>query len=335
MVAGCYASGSFRANLIAVDGSPTGFRVQVPDQPFLTAYLDAIEPEELFGPCQAVADEGKHALEALPAFTGNARSGWLVDATGRRECKIWSEETDRAFGCDGALVRLGLELYARAVLAPWEGRLCAAPGEALDGRAPAWVDFLRKGHVALLTQLGAVELPRLGAVRTGPMGTLFPVGRFSNAALVAEVFRVQGPGGVALNPRVAVSDPVLSAYLAAFLPMELAAICEAVRWRNTHELKATPEAMKGVGVDRVGWTLASLGEQVVLASEDEQTTDLSRIDLLAVLSLYADAVLAIYEGTAVAATREPAQGKVSPWVGKLRRVRAQMGGLVSPSWVAA
>ncbi|MCB9678032.1 MAG: hypothetical protein H6737_23230 [Alphaproteobacteria bacterium] len=144
------------ARLVTVGARDWDVRVQTDAFPTLSTWLGAILPEELHLAASAVALGSKHALPALSGMRG----GWLLDAGGPTYT-LWSQEADRAVQGDVRVLRAALELYARAVLRPFDGLLSAPPGAALDGHAPAWVDLLRQAEVALLASMHRVGQPLL------------------------------------------------------------------------------------------------------------------------------------------------------------------------------
>jgi hypothetical protein len=151
---------------------------------------------------------------------------------------------------------------------------------------------------------------------------LFPTGTYVASSWAADVIRVDGPGGLALNPRVRPhGHDDLAAFLLAVLPLETGRLIEAVLESRPWTIKATPESFRGLGFDRGGWSLLPHGPEwtFVLVREGGEARSVATDLLLRCLELYARAVLPVFEGLeaspAGGATRE---GQAPPWVGTLR-----------------
>jgi hypothetical protein len=151
---------------------------------------------------------------------------------------------------------------------------------------------------------------------------LFPTGTYVAASWTADVVRIEGPGGLALNPRVRPhGHDELAAFLMAVLPLETGRLIEAVLESRPWTITATPEGFRGLGFDRDGWSLLPHGPEwsFVLVREGGEAGTVATELLLRCLELYARAVLPVFEGLeaspAGGATRE---GQAPPWVGMLR-----------------
>lgn len=294
------------------DPTATGVRVQTPTSEALNAYLCSILPAEL-GPILAVvALGGKHALPDLPAFMGRARVGWLLDAPNGPKYTLWSKQTERIFEGDRRLLVLAFELYARAVLEPWEGLLPAEPGGDLTNRAPAWVDGLRQAHIPMLSLLRRAGMEPMMPGPDPKRAMPLPQGIYGNDERTAELHRTDGPGGSAVNPHLRVEDPVLSAFFDDLLPLESANVVDAALQHQAFALRALPEAIGG----RRAWT-AEPTEGGYRFEGPAGSTEVALLDLQIDLELLARAILAPFEGLSIASVQAPKDGAPA-WIGRLR-----------------
>ncbi|MEZ4318577.1 MAG: hypothetical protein R3F61_13775 [Myxococcota bacterium] len=201
--------------MVSIDASDAGIRLHTPDSPGLMGFLNAVTPGELAPFAAAALRREKRALPPLPSVMPWRRDGWLLDAT-QAGLQVWSQGSNRAVRIEPAFFFAAVELYARAALEPWEGRLVAEPGGSLDGRAPAWVDGLRVAHIDLLTALRRAGIARMEVSDAAP-GALDP-GRYANEQVAV---RVADDG---LHPE----SPDLAAIVEGWAPSELPAIAESI-----------------------------------------------------------------------------------------------------------
>ncbi len=318
--AGRYRRGPFAAEVVSTSPHRHGVRVAVAGSPVVSAWLDAIHPQELPRVATALVDAKPFALEPLTRTElGPPRQGWSLDPSTPRRALIYSAETERVVDVDVRVVLLALELYARTLLFPYDG-LVPEPGGRPTAGLPGWVDPVRQAHVALLTCLGAIDQEPLEPHFLGHRGRPFAAGRFESPrgrAIVAHRSGVERPE---LHPVLVVEPPVLRAFFAAGHPVERVAALEHVRFCRSFRWPAMPD----LPVPRdEEWTVEVTDERADLHC-GEQRIGIGRDALLALLELDTRAILAPWAGGIVTPN-----GRVKPWVGRARRVHAQVRGRVT------
>jgi hypothetical protein len=312
--AGRYRRDRFFAEVVSTSPDANGIRVTLAGSPLVSAYLDAVHPQELPRVVEAFTAAKKHALEPLTRTDlGPPRQGWLLDPTTPREARVWSEETGRSATVDVRMVLLAFELYARTLLFPTDGQLP-------DADLPGWVDPVRQAHVQLLTTLDAIDQAPLEPHFLGHRGRPFAAGRFESPRGRALVAHREGTARPELNPVVVVEPPVLRAFFAAGHAVERVAAMEHVRFGRSFTWPALPD----LPVPREQEWVARVTDDRVDLSAGDQQIGIGRDALLALLELDARAILAPWEGGIVTV-----DGPVKPWVGRARRVHVQVRGRVT------
>lgn len=162
------------------------------------------------------------------------------------------------------------------------------------------------------------------------MTRLFETGTFVSGPWIADVIRIQGPGGPALNPRVHPhGHPLLADFLRAVLPLESGRLTDAVVSGQAWTLGAIDEKYAALGIQREGWHLLPHGPDFrwMLAREGDEAEAVDAALLLRSVELYGRSILPLFEGRPVA-TNFLRKGQASPWVGVLRRAHGELEALL-------
>ncbi len=158
------------------------------------------------------------------------------------------------------------------------------------------------------------------------MPELFPIGTYESPPWRAEVVRVDGPGGLALSPRVRPHGyAALADFLEAILPLEMGRVLEAVLEGDEWRIEPISEAYRGLGLDRKGWTLLPNGPNwtYVLMPDEGEAELVEAALVLRCLELYARSILPVFEGLPVA-DGVHRRGEAPPWVGTLRAAHRRL-----------
>lgn len=122
---------------------------------------------------------------------------------------------------------------------------------------------------------------------------LFPAGTYSAGEVKGEIYRVDGPGGPQVNPRVRPVKPkskLFEDFLGQVLTLELPRLLQHLLDGASYEQKASPKMFEGTKMHREGWSLCTDDGKVTVtraADGSTATVDATVLQQWVVLALEA------------------------------------------------